>query len=137
VARALWLETDDGWQIHDYLDFQPSREKVIRERKAKAERQQRWLEKKRNKSKPVDIDASIDASQGASKDVAPYPPRPEGGGGGNAPKAGAPGRAGPSGSPVRAVPDWCGECDERTRQINPDAPKRCPVCHPLRDEESA
>jgi hypothetical protein len=141
VARRLWTEVDDGWQIHDYLDFQPSREKVERERKAKAERQARWLEKRRKQGQrrdsPVDIDVSGDASHDASKDAAPYPPRPEGGGGGNAPKAGASGRAGPSGSRVRAVPDWCGKCDERTRHIDPDAPKRCPMCHPLRDEETA
>ena len=141
VARKLWVEVDDGWQIHDYLDFQPSREKVERERKAKAERQARWLEKRRKQGQrrdsPVDIDASGDASHDASKDAAPYPPRPEGGGGVYAPKRGASGRAGPSGSPVRAVPDWCGKCDERTRQINPDMPKRCPDCHPLRDEEAS
>jgi hypothetical protein len=30
-------------------------------------------------------------------------------------------------------PDWCGECDERTRQIeDPDGrARRCPACHPL------
>ncbi|WP_433225494.1 hypothetical protein [Actinomadura formosensis] len=32
-------------------------------------------------------------------------------------------------------PPWCGECDERTRIAGePDAPRRCPACHPLRGE---
>jgi hypothetical protein len=30
------------------------------------------------------------------------------------------------------VPDWCGECDEQTRQADRygDNPRRCPACHP-------
>jgi hypothetical protein len=33
-----------------------------------------------------------------------------------------------------AKPVWCGDCNERTRQIELDdgRPARCPVCHPLR-----
>lgn len=81
----------------------------------------------------------------ASEDTAPSPtrPAPKEAGAGTAPEAsgragrnGAPGRANPPGSPVRAVPEWCGECDERTRQIDPDRPRRCPTCHPLRTEAS-
>jgi hypothetical protein len=26
-------------------------------------------------------------------------------------------------------PDWCGNCDERTRMIGEDQPRRCPDCH--------
>jgi hypothetical protein len=29
-------------------------------------------------------------------------------------------------------PDWCRECDERTRMTGEDTPRRCPNCHPLR-----
>jgi hypothetical protein len=40
--------------------------------------------------------------------------------------------------PARAPrPPWCGACDEQTRQIDPDTPRRCPDCHPLRDEEAS
>lgn len=132
VRSGVWRETGGGWEIHDYLEFQPSREKVDRERKAKAERQKRWSEKRTNR-----VDASADASIDASKDDAPYPPRPEGSGaGGKHPARGAPGRAHPSGSPVRAVPNWCGKCDETTRHVDPDRPRRCPDCHPLREEAS-
>lgn len=30
-------------------------------------------------------------------------------------------------------PDWCGECDERTRlgEMDDGRPYRCPTCHPL------
>lgn len=46
VARALvdaglWDAVDGGWQVHDYLDFQPSRDKVLAERAAATARQQK------------------------------------------------------------------------------------------------
>jgi hypothetical protein len=46
LADAGTPEPSDGWVIHDYLEFQPSRSKVVHERQAKAERQARWLESK-------------------------------------------------------------------------------------------
>src|SRR5690554_4340947 len=88
VARGLWHEAGhqcdsphcpppgpDGWVIHDYLEFQPSREKVERERVAKRERQARWLAKK--KGSPTgggQRDATRDASQDGLE--TPTPPRP-------------------------------------------------------------
>lgn len=123
VARGLWHEagqvcdsedcpassgTSSGWIIHDYLEYQPSKEKATRERKAKAERQKRWSEKRKGA-----LDASIDASQDASKDAAPHPhPHPprrrrvQGAAPEHSPagasEAGAAGRAGPTGPPVGA-----------------------------------
>jgi hypothetical protein len=35
VRRGLWLETDDGWEVHDYLSYQPSRSKVLHDRELK------------------------------------------------------------------------------------------------------
>jgi hypothetical protein len=32
VAAGLWVPQDGGWQIHDYLDFNPSREQVLSDR---------------------------------------------------------------------------------------------------------
>jgi hypothetical protein len=121
-----------GWVIHDYWEYQPSARKVKEGRIAKAERQRRWLQRKQNR-KPVDNDASADASQDASKDGAPYPPRPEGSGAAYAPPSSAAGPARPPGQPSaqKPRPPWCGECEERTRMVNPDAPRRCPNCHPL------
>lgn len=36
------------------------------------------------------------------------------------------------------LPEWCGECDSRTRQVELDdgRPARCPRCHPLRKAAS-
>jgi hypothetical protein len=42
LAARLWLEREDGdYEIHDYLDFQPSREQVLSERAAARERKRR------------------------------------------------------------------------------------------------
>jgi hypothetical protein len=38
VMARRWVETTAGWDIHDYLEFQPSREKVLAERAAAADR---------------------------------------------------------------------------------------------------
>ncbi|MFI7072067.1 hypothetical protein [Micromonospora sediminicola] len=56
----------DGYVVHDLLEYQPSRAKVMLEREAKAERQQRWREKKRGGKRDGDVDAPVDASRDAS-----------------------------------------------------------------------
>jgi hypothetical protein len=75
MQRRLWEPVEGGWLIHDYLEYQPSAEKVREEREARKKRQERWLAKKRN-GKDASASASEDASHDASKDDAPYPPRP-------------------------------------------------------------
>lgn len=87
LADAGTPEPRDGWVIHDYLAFQPSRSKVLHERKTKAERQARWLESRRNNrpSRDASQATSKGASRDGSEDVAPRdanpaPPRPEGSG---------------------------------------------------------
>lgn len=91
VDRGLWHEAGhqcdsphcpppgpDGWVIHDYLEYQPSRAKVERERKAKADRQARWLAKKNGLSTSSgQRDASQDAPTDTSKDAAPPRPAPK------------------------------------------------------------
>lgn len=79
LAEAGTKEPADGWVIHDYLGFQPSRMKVARERDAKAERQAKWIESKKGgrRSRDASLDASEDA---APRDANPAPPRPEGSG---------------------------------------------------------
>lgn len=103
VRRGLWHEAGhvcpsptcppsgpDGWVIHDYLEYNPSKEKVLRERDAKAERQRRWIDAKKGR-KDATKDATRDASQDtplthAQRDANPAPPRPEeSGAGGPAP----------------------------------------------------
>lgn len=47
VAVGLFDSTDDGYQIHDYLTYNPSREKVLAEREASALRANKWRDKRR------------------------------------------------------------------------------------------
>ncbi len=82
VARLLWHEAGydcpseycpkggpDGWIIHDYFDYQPTRAKVIAERAAQAERTRKWREAKEGKLKGrKPRDGVGDASQHASSD---------------------------------------------------------------------
>lgn len=128
----------DGWVIHDYWDYQPSKAKALRDRQAKADRQARWLAKQ--KGRPVDnqpstgvelstgdlpghvprrpkLDASQDATGDASKDVAPPRPAPKEAGRGRpaAPPAAssAGGAAGGEQSKARDSP-VCRDCGNRT-----------------------
>jgi hypothetical protein len=79
LADAGTPAPPDGWLIHDYLAYQPSRGKVAREREAKAERQAKWLASKKGTRRTRD--ASLDASEDiAPRDANPAPPRPEGSG---------------------------------------------------------
>lgn len=95
----------DGWVIHDYLDYNPTRQEVLRDRHQKAERQARWRATRRgsNASTEGSTRASPTPSRNAGGDApvtpAPYPPRPapkEGGGGAPAASAGRRGAAGPA-----------------------------------------
>jgi hypothetical protein len=65
----------DGWMIHDYFDYQPSKLKVREGREAKRVRQQRWLAKQNGRQR--------DASQDASGDAPPPRPAPKEGGSGS------------------------------------------------------
>lgn len=48
VAVGLWDEHPDGWQFHDWDDYQPTRDKVLTERAATKERVERWRAEHRN-----------------------------------------------------------------------------------------
>lgn len=69
---GLWDVADDGWTIHDYLEYQPSAEKVLEERAKKTARQQRWRDNRSRTTDPA-VDASTDATTDASVTPAPYP----------------------------------------------------------------
>lgn len=146
VRRGAWHEArfdcpyekcpapvdEDGWVIHDYLEYQFSKEQVTRDREASARRQANWRERKRN-------GVSNAQSNGVDNDY-PDPPRPEGSGAVvDRPERGrASARASPPGPPARALrPPWCEKCDEATRMREGDdgRPFRCPDCHPLVAEE--
>lgn len=51
---GLWDRTDDGWVIHDFLDYNPSRTQVLAERKKNAERQERFRQRRNGKPVPPD-----------------------------------------------------------------------------------
>jgi hypothetical protein len=76
LERRLWLRQDDGWLIHDYLEYQPSAEKVRADRDAKKDRQDRWRGKARDAVGDASQGESQDASRDASQDATPYPSRP-------------------------------------------------------------
>jgi hypothetical protein len=46
VAAGLWDRVDGGFHVHDYLEYQPSAEKVKADRAATAKRQADWRERK-------------------------------------------------------------------------------------------
>lgn len=49
VKAGLWEQVEnDGWQFHDWADFQPSSEEIERDRNAARERQRRSRERRRN-----------------------------------------------------------------------------------------
>jgi hypothetical protein len=51
---GLWDRIDGGWEIHDYLDYNPSRAQVLAERKKNAERQERFRQRRNGKPVPPD-----------------------------------------------------------------------------------
>lgn len=57
-GAQLWDRLDDGWQIHDYLEYNPDRAKVKAERESNAARQQAWRDRKK---------AERDAKEAAAK----------------------------------------------------------------------
>ncbi|WP_433426293.1 hypothetical protein ACQP1V_43225 (plasmid) [Microtetraspora malaysiensis] len=72
VDAGLWHETEQGWSVHDYLEFQASAEKIKEDRAAKRARQERWVERKRME-RDASRDASHDASEDLSGDAPPLP----------------------------------------------------------------
>jgi hypothetical protein len=48
VAEGLWRRIRGGYEFHDWLDKNPSRQAVDNQRKTNAERQSRWREAQRN-----------------------------------------------------------------------------------------
>jgi hypothetical protein len=88
LHRRLWEPAAEGWQFHDWLDWNPSREAVLAKRKLAADRTRRWRER-RNASPEASQngDAPRDASQvygdgvQAAGDASPErgvtPPRPD------------------------------------------------------------
>lgn len=127
VDAGLWETVEGGYQMPHFLDRNESGDQVRRRRKADAERKARWRERKHEDRKSRrDSARSPNGSHGVSPRSL-YP----------SPKGEEDARARDAGRRARPVENlpWCGECDEKTRLIDPDKPRRCPNCHPLRDQE--
>lgn len=88
VAVGLWEEAQNGWQIHDYLDYNPSAEEVKADREEAAQRMRR-LRKDRKRSPERSGERARERagerSPSCSDDVPPFvraprpvPSRPEG-----------------------------------------------------------
>lgn len=119
VRRGLWVETDDGWRIHDYLKYQPTRKRVLatRAKRAAAGRAGGIASGQSRRSKR-EANAKQDGSASLEH---PNPPS-----------------SSKKGSGLRAVPDWCGRCHPDTRQfvLEDDSYTPCLNCHPDRAEAS-
>jgi hypothetical protein len=66
---GAWDRTDDGWVIHNYLDYNPSREQVLLDRKKNAERQERFRQRKNGKPTPPKPVGRNGASNGVTGDA--------------------------------------------------------------------
>ncbi|KPC69115.1 hypothetical protein ADL26_19310, partial [Thermoactinomyces vulgaris] len=76
----LWEDTGEAWQLHDYLDYQPSKEQVIADRAKAAERQKRWRERHgKTRDDSVSNGGSNGVTNGGSNaaPTRPDPSRPE------------------------------------------------------------
>ena len=65
---GLWDRVEGGWEIHDYLDYNPSREQVTAERKKNAERQERVRQRKNGKPTPPTDGDRNGRSNGVTRD---------------------------------------------------------------------
>lgn len=74
VASGLWHEAEGGFQIHDYLDYQPSSTKVKSEREAARERMEKARAAKQGENASRSSD-EVQANSGRSSDN-PVPSRP-------------------------------------------------------------
>lgn len=83
VEVDLWERVEGGYQVHDYLDYNPSGAQVKAQRKINAQRQAEWREHHRNgggcyQARDVDEhnDITNDVSNAVSASVVPSAPFP-------------------------------------------------------------
>lgn len=72
VKRGVWEPVENGWQIHDYLDFQWSKIRVEQERRKSADRQKKFRESHSRSS------GRSNAVTNAVDNATPVPSSPEG-----------------------------------------------------------
>lgn len=67
-SRGLWERIEGGWRIHDYHDYQPTRHRVMEDRRRNAARQEAFRERKRAKQDAA-APATPPPSNAGSNDV--------------------------------------------------------------------
>lgn len=76
---GLWVPVHGGWQMHDYLDYNPSREDAEADKKAAAQRQKAYRERIKGGSQrtpPPDGNVTPNVTHNATRDsrnTIPYP----------------------------------------------------------------
>lgn len=84
LTQQLWHDHAEHYEVHDWADWNETRERVAARRKAKQERHKRWQQRR---AEDASRDASLGASRDASRDGAatatatagttPYSPPPD------------------------------------------------------------
>lgn len=81
VSAGLWHPNGDGWTIHDYLEYNPSRAEIEKKRRLARDRRRRYNQKgmrPRNASRDASGDAEEVTYQVTSKEVTLVTTDPEG-----------------------------------------------------------
>ena len=69
VTTGVWTHTEHGLQIHDFHQYQPTKKKVLRERKQAKRRKAKWLKTARGTQKERQKNGVVNAN--------PDPTRPD------------------------------------------------------------
>lgn len=120
-SNAVTANGETGWLIHDYLEYQPSKARVERERESNASRQKRWREQQKNRNAVTNGGSNAVSNSAPAR---PVPTRPvEGGlGEGESPTE----RAGDPPPPtLHTGPRPADRCD---RHAGVDDPPACGQC---------
>lgn len=76
VGAGFLRIVEGGYQMHDYLEYNPSKSEVKRKREQRAKRQKKYRDKQRNASTDASTDGVTDESSDASTNTPPGPARP-------------------------------------------------------------
>lgn len=80
-AAGLWAETADGYEVHDYLEYQPSQEERCAANKAAAERMRKMRAAKHGVREPLQRNTARTSDEVPAKfalpDPVPIPSRPD------------------------------------------------------------
>lgn len=69
TTSGLWQSTEGGYLVHDYLDYQPSKEHILADRAKSAKRQAEWRDRNRNGVENGDTAGSMTGERGGGDTV--------------------------------------------------------------------